>query len=79
MNDKEREVDDSQPRIRLKKAILESENSFCNTYIVEKHLLLKYLNHLRYLKIKQENRKHKNKNFAKNKIKNCSVSMIGKD
>ena len=40
--------------------------------LVEKHLLLKYLNHLRYLKMKQEKREQKNKNFAKNKIKNRS-------
>ena len=45
---------------------------FCDSFIVEKHLLLKYLNHLRYLKINQEK-----KNFGKNKIKNCSVSIIG--
>ena len=39
-------------------------------YIVEKYLSLKYLNELRYTKIKQEKREHKN--FAKNKNKNLA-------
>ena len=46
----------------LKKAKLESENnikSFCDTFTLQKHLLLKYLNHLRYLKIEQEKKKLK--------------------
>ena len=58
MNDKEPEID-FQLRVQLKKAKLESENdiqNFSNTLIVENYLLLKYLNHLRYLKTKSEKR-----------------------
>ena len=83
MNDKKREIDDFQPHV--KKAKLESENyiqNSCDTFIVEKHLLLKHLNHLSYLKIKQEKREQKmikkKRIFAKDKIKNRSVSMTGK-
>ena len=42
--------------------ILESENdikNICDTFTLQKHLLLKYLNHLRYLKIEQEKKKLK--------------------
>ena len=48
-----------------------------HVYIVEKYLFLKYLNHLRYLKTKQEKREQK-KSFEKNKIKNHSVVLLGR-
>ena len=50
MNDKESEIDDFQTRVQLKKAKLEFENdiqNFCNMFIVEKDLELKYFNHLK--------------------------------
>ena len=62
MNDKEREIEIFYPRVQLKKIKLESKNdvqNFCDTFIVKKHLLPKYLNQLRYLKIKQEKREQK--------------------
>ena len=55
MNDKEREIEIFYSRVQLKKRKLESKNdvqNFCDTFIVKKHLLSKYLNQLRYLKIK---------------------------
>ena len=55
MNDKEREIEIFYSRVQLKKRKLESKNdvqNFCDTFIVKKHLLPKYLNQLRYLKIK---------------------------
>ena len=73
MNNKECEIDDFQPRAQLRKTKLKSENdiqSFCDTFIVGKHLLLKHLNHLRYLKIKQEKREWKTaKTYQKRKSK----------
>ena len=74
MNDKKREIDDFRPHV--KKAKLESENyiqNSCDTFIVEKHLLLKHLNHLSYLKIKQEKREQKlikKKNLRKEQNQN---------
>ena len=50
INDKESEIDDFQPRVQLKKAKLEFENdiqNFCDMFIVEKDLELKYFNHLK--------------------------------
>ena len=73
MNDKECEIDDFQPRAQLRKTKLKSENdiqSFSDTFIVGKHLSLKLLNHLRYLKIKQEKREQKTTNtYQKRKSK----------
>ena len=62
MNDKEREIDDFQPRAQLKKTKMKMIFKTFATHlcIIEKHLLLKYLNHLRYLKIKQEKGEQKN-------------------
>ena len=72
MSDKERKIDDFQPRVQLKKAKLESEKdiqNFCDTFMVEKHLLIKNLNHLRYLKTKQEKREQKKKTLQRTKSK----------
>ena len=81
MSDKEREIDDFQRPVQLKKTKLEPENdtqSFRDMFIIEKHLLLKYLTRFRYLKIRLKKRKQKIKIFALCKIKNRLVSMIGK-
>ena len=55
MNDKEREIKIFYPRVQLKKRKLESKTDvqdFCDTFTVKKHLLPKYLNQLRNLKMK---------------------------
>ena len=66
MSDKEREIDDFQRPVQLKKTKLEPENdtqSFRDMFIIGKHLLLKYLTRFRYLKIRLKKRKQKNQNL----------------
>ena len=65
MKSKECEFHGFQPRVPLKKKKKKSEfengiQNFCDTFIVEKHLLLKYLKKKKK-KIKPEKREHKKK------------------
>ena len=68
INNKQREIDDFQPRVQIKRRKLESEEEiqkFSEKFIVDKTLLRKYLTYLRYLELKQDKRERKNQKLRK--------------